>query len=111
MTLVTPPSGPDFDVTDERALSYYRHEPGYVVHDGVSGPASNAPIVPGWAASTSYSAGQVVQHPSSPDLFLRRIAAGVSRSSFDATELATWKAFGAATYEPKHLAFDVVVLG
>src|SRR3954469_4111680 len=100
MTLVTPPTGPDFDVTDYEALAYYRREPGYVVHDGLSAPASPAPTVPTWAASISYAAGQVVQHPTSPDVFLRRIAAGVSRSTFDATELATWKASGSGTYKP-----------
>src|SRR3954470_791882 len=100
MTLVTPPTGPDFDVTDYEALAYYRREAGYVVQDGLSAPASPAPTVPTWAASISYAAGQVVQHPTSPDVFLRRIAAGGSRSTFDATEPGTGEGAGSGIYDP-----------
>lgn len=57
---------------------------------GSGGPlASTAPLAPVWTASTAYTAGQLVAHPTS-GVLLKRKTTGTSRSSFDATEDAAW---------------------
>lgn len=87
MTLVTDPNGVDFDVSDFGALAYYRREPGFVVHDGVSAPLVDAPDVPAWEASRQYVQGQTV---SVADGLAVALSDHISGSSY-ATDLAAGK--------------------
>lgn len=94
MTLVTPPSGPDFDETNYQALIYYRREPGYVVHDS-SGPFSPAPTLPAWATATTYKLGQEIRVANGAAVALSDHVSGATY----AADLAAgkWKEVGSAT--------------
>ena len=64
----------------------------------VSSVAQLGPAMPLWTTGTSYTAGQVVMHPTTSGLAMRRVSSGVARNSFDATEQALWVYLGSATY-------------
>ena len=64
----------------------------------VSSVSQLGPAIPTWTSGTSYTAGQVVMHPTTSGLAMRRLTSGVARNSFDATEQALWVFLGSATY-------------